>query len=124
MSHRDRIAEIKLKPCPRCGYADGDCSDDEPIPPGPYRIAPPEPERPRLTDREREVACWLALDLSHKEIGRRLGTTARNIQGLRAKLMNKLDVEGVAALTRLAVRLRWIVPVDGDPTSDYEVKNR
>jgi len=54
-----------------------------------------------LTSREREVADLLFKGLSNKEIGLMLGTSPRTVEVHRARVMEKLHVQGVADLVRL-----------------------
>jgi FixJ family two-component response regulator len=58
-----------------------------------------------LTPREHEVFCLVATGLLNKQIAARLGTTVRTIKAHRSKVMEKLEVESVAKLVKLAARL-------------------
>lgn len=64
-----------------------------------------------LTPREREVLQLIAEGLSSKEISARLGLSERTTESHRGKLMDKLDLHSVAALTRYAIR-EGITPLD------------
>ena len=55
-----------------------------------------------LTPREREVLAHVIAGKLNKQIAFDLGTTERTIKAHRASLMNKLAVQSVAELTRMA----------------------
>lgn len=57
-----------------------------------------------LSTRERTVLQLVAEGCSSKQIGDRLGISAKTVEHHRTALMQKLDVHDVASLTRLAVR--------------------
>jgi len=58
----------------------------------------------KLTLREKSVLQLVAEGLSSKQIGGRLGISAKTVEHHRTTLMHKLDVHDVAGLTRFAVR--------------------
>jgi len=58
-----------------------------------------------LTAREREVVAHVVSGKLNKQIGFNLGTTERTIKAHRASIMNKLGVQSVAELTRMAQAL-------------------
>lgn len=55
----------------------------------------------RLTPREREVLSLLDTDLHTKEIARRLEISPRTVEVHRQRVMQKMEVDSVAALVRL-----------------------
>ncbi|MEJ2580556.1 MAG: response regulator transcription factor, partial [Acidobacteriota bacterium] len=57
----------------------------------------------RLTPREREVLQLLAEGYSMKEVGSRLGITARTVAFHKYQMSKKLDVRSTAELVRFAV---------------------
>ena len=57
----------------------------------------------RLTARERDVLVEIAGGATNKEIGARLGISIRTVESHREALMRKLEVRGVASLTRFAL---------------------
>ena len=63
----------------------------------------------RLTAREREVMRLATRGLANKEIARRLGISPRTVENHRARLMQKLQAEGIAELCQIAAAA-W-----GDP---------
>ncbi len=64
---------------------------------------PPSPLS-RLTPRERQTLQLLAEGLSVKQIGTKLGISHKTVHTFRASLMQKLECNSVAELTRLAIR--------------------
>jgi DNA-binding NarL/FixJ family response regulator len=64
-----------------------------------------------ITSREREVLAAIALSLSNKEIARSLQISNKTVEKHRGNLMRKLDLHGVAALTRFAMREGLIRPL-------------
>jgi DNA-binding NarL/FixJ family response regulator len=57
----------------------------------------------QLTARERQVLTEIARGFTNKEIGLRLGVGVRTIETHRERIMRKLDIRGVASLTRYAI---------------------
>lgn len=56
-----------------------------------------------LSDREREVLCWIGLSLDDDEIGRRLGIRPRTVETFRHRILKKLGVRGTPKLIRFAI---------------------
>jgi DNA-binding NarL/FixJ family response regulator len=56
-----------------------------------------------LTGRERDVLVEIARGRTNKEIATHLGISVRTVESHRESLMKKLDLHGVAALTRFAL---------------------
>jgi DNA-binding CsgD family transcriptional regulator len=63
-----------------------------------------------LTTREKEVVCCLAEGLTSKEIGAKIGISAKTVEFHRHNIMRKLEVKGVAGVVRYAIRLKLIDP--------------
>jgi DNA-binding CsgD family transcriptional regulator len=63
-----------------------------------------------LTTREKEVVCCLAEGLTSKEIGAKIGISAKTVEFHRHNIMRKLEVRGVAGVVRYAIRLKLIDP--------------
>lgn len=63
-----------------------------------------------LTDREREILQLVAESHSTKEIGAKLGISAKTVDNHRTNLMRKLDLHDVASLTRYALETGLIEP--------------
>ncbi|MFO1364268.1 MAG: response regulator [Burkholderiales bacterium] len=57
----------------------------------------------RLTGREREVLAAAAQGLHAKEIGKKLGISARTVEVHKTRIMSKLGARNVAELVRLAL---------------------
>lgn len=57
----------------------------------------------QLSNREQEVLVALAEGLSNKEIAPRLGIAVRTVETHREAIMRKLNIRGVAGLTRFAI---------------------
>lgn len=57
-----------------------------------------------LTPREREVMKQIALGLSGKEVGHKLGISPKTVEVHRTAIMRKLNLNNVAELVRHAVR--------------------
>ncbi len=70
------------------------------------------PDEPHLTPREREVLTLVAGGLNTKEIAARLVLSDKTVHALRGRLLRKLGMQGVADLTRYAIR-RGYAAVDG-----------
>jgi FixJ family two-component response regulator len=58
-----------------------------------------------LTAREREVMALVVTGLMNKEIGATLGTSEKTIKVHRARVMQKMKVDSLVALVRVADRL-------------------
>jgi DNA-binding NarL/FixJ family response regulator len=56
-----------------------------------------------LTPREREVLVQIARGSSNKDIANHFGISVRTVESHREALMKKLDLRGVASLTRFAL---------------------
>ena len=59
----------------------------------------------RLTPREMEVFDLVAEGMTSQAIATRLGISSRTVESYRAQLMEKLQLDSVAAIVRLPVRL-------------------
>ena len=57
-----------------------------------------------LSDRERQVLQLLAEGKTTKQIARTLHVSPKTVEGHRTKIMNKLDIDSVANLTKYAIR--------------------
>ncbi len=63
-----------------------------------------------LTPREREVMTLVVTGLLNKQIAARLGTSEATVKAHRAQLMQKMRVESLAQLVRVAGRLGLLPP--------------
>ena len=68
------------------------------------REAEGEPERLRLTSRQREIVQLLAEGKSSKEVAAVLGLSVKTAETHRANIMRKLDCHSVTELVRYAIR--------------------
>ena len=59
----------------------------------------------RLTPREMEVFDLVAEGMTSQAIATQLGISARTVESYRAQLMEKLQLDSVASIVRLAVKL-------------------
>ncbi len=64
----------------------------------------------RLTPREMEVFDFVAQGLTSQAIATKLGISARTVESYRAQLMEKLQMDSVASIVRLAIRLGRVTP--------------
>lgn len=65
---------------------------------------PPQPRGPALTAREREVLQLLAEGVTTKETAARLHVSAKTVETHRRRIMQKLRIDGIAGLTKYAIR--------------------
>jgi DNA-binding NarL/FixJ family response regulator len=63
-----------------------------------------------LSDREREVIQLVAENRTAKEIAARLNLSPKTVENHKMHVMGKLDLHGIAALTRFAIREGLISP--------------
>jgi DNA-binding NarL/FixJ family response regulator len=61
-----------------------------------------------LTARQVQIVRHVAEGLSSREIGVQLGLSARTVEMHRARIMERLELRDVAALTRYAIRYRLV----------------
>jgi DNA-binding NarL/FixJ family response regulator len=74
-----------------------------------------KPARPApLSQREREVLVKVARGLANKEIASDLGVSIRTVETHRERVMRKLNLHTVAALTRYAIA-QGLVPLEDEP---------
>ena len=62
----------------------------------------------RLTPREMEVFDLVAQGMTSQAIATRLGISGRTVESYRAQIMEKLQMDSIAAIVRLAVRLKRV----------------
>jgi DNA-binding NarL/FixJ family response regulator len=58
----------------------------------------------RLSNREQEVLRWVAEGFSSRQIAEKLGITVRTVDAHRQRVMQKLQIDSVAGLTKYAIR--------------------
>lgn len=59
---------------------------------------------PRLTERQKEILCMVASGQSTKEIARHLSISPKTVEFHRSRLMERIGVHDVTALTRYALQ--------------------
>jgi two-component system response regulator FixJ len=64
----------------------------------------------RLTPREMEVFDLVAQGMTSQVIANKLGISGRTVESYRAQIMEKLQMDSVASIVRLAVRLNRVSP--------------
>jgi DNA-binding NarL/FixJ family response regulator len=68
-------------------------------------------DKPKLSPRERDVVQLIAEGLTTKQIAERLFLSTRTVETHRRNIMEKLELRGVAELTRYAIR-EGLAPLD------------
>jgi DNA-binding CsgD family transcriptional regulator len=69
-----------------------------------------EPQHSKLSARQQEILKLIAEDLTNREIGDRIGVSARTVEFHRINIREKLGVKGVAGLVRYAIRTGLVEP--------------
>jgi len=70
-----------------------------------HRVAPEKRGRPsRLTGREVEVLRLIADGNATKQVARQLEVSVKTVDTHRRRIMKKLELDGVAELTKYAIR--------------------
>lgn len=77
-----------------------------PLPRRTSRLALPQLRRMRLTEREQEVLAMLVEGVGNREMGERLGISARTVEVHRRRVMEKSDARNAAELVRMVVSPR------------------
>ena len=63
-----------------------------------------------LTTRQRQIVTLIADDLTAKEIGNRMGISAKTVEFHRTLIRQRLGVTGTAGIVRYAIRAGLIQP--------------
>jgi len=71
------------------------------------------PGAAQLSPRERDVLVRIAEGQTNQDIARALGVSVRTVETHRERVMRKLDLHSVAALTRFAIR-QGLISLDAD----------
>ena len=69
-----------------------------------------EPSRSTLSLRQQQILKMIAEDLTNKQIGDRIGVSARTVEFHRTRIKGRLGVTGVAGMVRYAIRAGLIEP--------------
>ena len=64
----------------------------------------------RLTPREMEVFDLVATGMTSQMIATKLGISGRTVESYRAQIMEKLQMDSIASIVRLAIRLNRVTP--------------
>jgi DNA-binding NarL/FixJ family response regulator len=67
-------------------------------------VEEPEPKKPRLTEREKQLLRLVTEGRRNKEIADQLGVSVKSIETYRSRLMQKLECSSPADLVRYAIR--------------------
>jgi FixJ family two-component response regulator len=68
-----------------------------------------------LSRREREVMALVVSGLGNKQVGFKLGISEITVKAHRGKVMRKMNVDSLADLVKISVRLRSLRPKDPAP---------
>ena len=63
-----------------------------------------------LTRREKEIILLTAAGLPIRDIASRIGIADKTVKAHRTAIYRKLKLQGVALITRYAIRQGWVVP--------------
>lgn len=69
----------------------------------------------QLTHREREVMALVVSGLGNKQVGFKLGISEITVKAHRGKVMRKMNVDSLADLVKISVKLRALRPVNSSP---------
>jgi DNA-binding NarL/FixJ family response regulator len=61
-------------------------------------------EKPDFNEREREIICYICDGLTNKEIGEKIFLSVRTVEGLRLKIIEKMNVKNTAGIIVYAIR--------------------
>lgn len=67
-----------------------------------------------LSDRETEIMGWVVRGLTAKQAADRMGISPRTAEKYRGRMMDKMGATSLAALTRFAVELGILPPIESD----------
>lgn len=68
-----------------------------------------------LSRREREVMALVVSGLGNKQVGFKLGISEITVKAHRGKVMRKMNVDSLAELVKISVRLRSLRPKNSSP---------
>lgn len=61
-------------------------------------------EKPAFNEREKEIICHICDGLTNKEIGEKIFLSVRTVEGLRLKIIEKMNVKNTAGIIVYAIR--------------------
>jgi DNA-binding NarL/FixJ family response regulator len=68
-------------------------------------------EKPAFNEREKEIIGYICSGLTNKEIGEKIFLSVRTIEGLRLKIIEKMNVKNTAGIIVYAIREHLYSPV-------------
>ncbi|GAB2830114.1 response regulator [Ferruginibacter profundus] len=67
-------------------------------------------DKPEFNEREKEIIQYICEGLTNKEIGERIFLSVRTVEGLRMKIIEKMDVKNTAGIIIYAIREHLYLP--------------
>jgi two-component system, NarL family, response regulator NreC len=67
-------------------------------------------EKPAFNEREKEIICYICDGLTNKEIGEKIFLSVRTVEGLRLKIIEKMNVKNTAGIIVYAIRENLYCP--------------
>jgi DNA-binding NarL/FixJ family response regulator len=68
--------------------------------------------RPEFNDREQEIIRDICSGFTSKQIAEKIFLSVRTVEGLRMKIMEKMDVKNTAGIIIYAIKHNLYAPVD------------
>jgi DNA-binding NarL/FixJ family response regulator len=68
-------------------------------------------EKPEFNEREKEIIRYICEGLTNKEIGEKIFLSVRTIEGLRLKIVEKMNVKNTAGIIVYAIREHLYTPL-------------
>jgi DNA-binding NarL/FixJ family response regulator len=68
-------------------------------------------EKPDFNEREKEIIAYICDGLTNKEIGEKIFLSVRTIEGLRLKIVEKMNVKNTAGIIVYAIREHLYTPL-------------
>ncbi|WP_462221867.1 response regulator [Ferruginibacter sp.] len=68
-------------------------------------------EKPEFNEREQEIICYICEGLTNKEIGEKIFLSVRTVEGLRLKIIEKMNVKNTAGIIVYAIREHLYTPL-------------
>lgn len=67
-------------------------------------------EKPEFNEREKEIIRYICDGLTNKEIGEKIFLSVRTVEGLRLKIIEKMNVKNTAGIIVYAIRENLYIP--------------
>lgn len=67
-------------------------------------------EKSEFNEREKEIICYICDGLTNKEIGEKIFLSVRTVEGLRLKIIEKMNVKNTAGIIVYAIRENLYIP--------------